>query len=626
MVIVSLNAVSIGFGGQPLLDGVGLQIESGERIGLLGRNGEGKSTLLRLIKGEVSPDEGEVERRNGLRVAMLEQDVPETEDSRSVLSVILDGFGEAGRLMDRHRRMTGDAASLRSSEGEIHRLQHELDACDGWQTLHRAEALASRMDLDPNQRFARLSAGQKRRVLLAAALADDPDLLLLDEPTNHLDIAAIGWLEDHLAKISGTLLFVTHDRAFLGRLATRILYLDRAVLTSYPCDFQTFIQRRDAILEAESRSESRFDQKLAQEEGWIRQGVKARRRRNQGRLKALMAMREARRSRRVAPGNLKAVAQEAESSGKLVIEARNITYRWQEEPVIDGFSTLIMRGDRVGVIGPGGSGKSTLLQILLGRLTPEKGTVRHGTRLEIAYFDQLRNQLDPEATVVRSVADGNDTISVNGNRRHVIGYLKDFLFSPERARSPVKTLSGGERNRLLLARILARPSNLLVLDEPTNDLDIETLELLEELLLDYSGTLIVVSHDRAFLNNVVTSILAFEGEGRIGEYIGGYDDWERQRSPVAQLPPPSPPARGHRRRPQRERKLSFKEKRELEELPGRIEALEIEREQLFEAMAAPDFYRKPGEEIRAAKDRLEAVDRELLSAYARWEELESMEP
>ncbi|MGD9016670.1 MAG: ATP-binding cassette domain-containing protein, partial [Desulfobacterales bacterium] len=570
-------------------------------------------------------DEGEIDRRSGLRTAMLSQGIPDMPSSRTVFSVILGGFGDIGRVVDRFRRLShggGDTAR----PGEIERLHHRIDADDGWQTLHRSEAMASRMGLALEERFAELSAGQKRRVLLARALVTEPDLLLLDEPTNHLDITAINWLEADLSRFAVTMVLVTHDRAFMERLATRILYLDRGRLTGYSCDFATFLKRRDAMLDADERAEDRFDQRLAREEEWIRQGVKARRRRNQGRLKALLAMRRVRETRRVNPGSLRLVAQEAERSGKLVIEVDEVSYRWQQMPVIDRFSTLIMRGDRVGIIGESGAGKSTLIKLLLGNLTPGKGQIRRGSRLEIAYFDQLREQLDPDASVVDSLADGNDTVRINGKPRHVMGYLRDFLFSPDRARSPVRTLSGGERNRLLLARLFTRPSNLLILDEPTNDLDIETIELLEEMLMDYAGTLLVVSHDRAFLNHVVTSILAFEGNGRIRETIGGYDDWLRQQRTAPQgLAAPCPgsalPARQVRHR---ERKLTFNENRELETLPGKIEALEAEQKALFDAMADPDVYRRGGDRVSTLKKRLDEIEHQLTDAYRRWEILEAI--
>lgn len=623
MAIVNLRNVSIGFGGTPLLEQVSFQIEAGERLGLVGRNGEGKSTLLHLACGSLEPDSGEVETLQGLRIGMLDQEVPTAD--QSVWGIVLGGLGASGALMDRYRRLAGHSGSSGNAD-ELERLHQALDDCGGWETRHRAEAVASRMGLDLEARFQDLSAGQKRRALMARAVVGDPDLLLLDEPTNHLDITTIDWLEDYLGRRGGTLMFVTHDRAFLERLATRILFLDRGRLTSYPCDYATFIRRRDEMLHAEVQQTARFDRKLAEEETWIRQGIKARRRRNQGRLKSLIAMREVRRSRRVAPGSIRMLAQEAERSGKLVIEAEDLVYRWNGQTVIDGFSSLIMRGDRVGIIGPSGAGKSTLIRLLLGRLKPDQGRLRHGTRLEVAYFDQLRDQLDLESTVVRNVAEGKDTVQINGKSRHVMSYLKDFLFAPDRARSPVKTLSGGERNRLLLAKLFTRPSNLLVLDEPTNDLDIESLELLEELLLDYSGTLLVVSHDRAFLNNVVTSILAFEGSGCIAEYVGGYDDWLRQRPASPPKPAEKSRERASRPRRQRERKLTFNEARELEALPVRIEALEAEQAALFEVLSAPDLYRGPGTAVADSRDRLRAIEVELAAAYERWEALESLKP
>ncbi|MFH7327011.1 ATP-binding cassette domain-containing protein, partial [Desulfurivibrio sp. C05AmB] len=483
MALVTLQQISLAFGGRPLLDQVNLQIEAGERLCLLGRNGEGKSTLLRLINGEVEPDGGEIIRRKGLRYAMLEQEVAP---------------GLAGTV---YQVAAGGGA-----------VDH----------LHLQKVL-SRLDLPTEQDFAALSGGLKRRVLLARALANDPELLLLDEPTNHLDIAAITGLEEMLLAFRGALLFVTHDRQLVRRLATRIIELDRGRLTSWPGDYDLYLRRRDEMLAAESGEQARFDRKLAEEETWIRQGIKARRTRNQGRVEALSKMRRERAARREQSGRVKMQIQAGVPSGRLVAEAKDVAFAYDGQPVIRGLNTTIMRGDRVGIIGPNGVGKSTLLALLLGRLQPSTGTIRPGTNLEVCYFDQLREQLDPARSVAENLAEGRDTVIINGQSRHVLGYLKDFLFAPERARSPVAILSGGEKNRLLLARLFTRPCNVLVMDEPTNDLDVETLELLEELLLDFSGTLLLVSHDRAFLNNVVTSTLVFEGAGRVVEYAGGYD-------------------------------------------------------------------------------------------------------
>jgi ATP-binding cassette subfamily F protein uup len=588
MALVTLRDVSLAFGGPRLLDQVDWQIERGERICLLGRNGEGKSTLLRLVRGEVEPDEGEVIRQQGLRIARLPQEVPEVR-GRTIADVVAEGLGEAS--------------------------DHPA-ASD-----HRIAAVLSRMLLEADAAFEDLSSGMKRRVLLARALVAEPDVLLLDEPTNHLDINAIRWLEEFLLRYGGTLVFVTHDRAFLERLATRIVELDRGRLFDFTCDYPTFLKRKEDLLGAEEGQDALFDKRLAQEEAWIRKGIEARRTRNEGRVRALKAMRESRRQRRERSGAAVMQLQEAERSGTLVVEAKAVGFSYDGRAVLESLTTTILRGDKVGIIGPNGSGKTTLLRLLLGQLPPRAGSIRRGIRLEVAYFDQLKSTLDEEKTVQQNVSE-YDTIVVNGQPRHVLGYLRDFLFPPERARSLVKYLSGGERSRLLLAKLFTRPSNVLVLDEPTNDLDVETLELLESLLVDYQGTLLLVSHDRAFLNDVVTSILAIEADGRVKEYDGGYDDFLRQRQaesaaearPARVAPSPLPP--------DRPRRLTYKERQELEALPGRIEELEAELHRWHEAMADPAFYRKAGGEIAEAKARLEAVEQEVAAAYRRWEALE----
>jgi ABC transport system ATP-binding/permease protein len=597
MALISLKDVSVGFGGHPLLDLVSFQIERGERVCLLGRNGAGKSTLMRLIQGDIFPDDGEILRQQGVRIAMLSQEVPQALAGATV-DVVAGGLG-------------ADPA-LPVSEDAGRRQQ--------------VEKTLSRMNLDPRARFETLSAGLKRRVMLARGLACDPDILLLDEPTNHLDIDAIGWMEDFLLRYGGTLIFVTHDRMFLQRLATRILELDRGHLTNWSCDYETFQERKQASLAVEAGHWAEFDKKLAREEVWIRQGVKARRTRNEGRVRMLEMMREDRRNRRDRVGSIRLRAQEAGRSGKLVVEVEDVSCGYNlESPVILDFSTVIQRGDKVGIMGPNGSGKTTLLRLLLGELSPQKGAVRHGVRLETAYFDQLRAQLDENKSVAENVGEGNDTVQFNGRSRHIIGYLQDFLFSPERSRSPVRILSGGERNRLLLAKLFTKPSNVLIMDEPTNDLDTETLELLEELLFDYPGTLLLVSHDRAFLNNVVTSTLVFEGQGRIGEYVGGYDDWLRQRK-LPEPPIKAEKARAERPKSARVRRqtLNFKQQRELDALPQQIEALEAEQKNLYQAMSDPSFYQQSGDEIARAGARLEALEQEIEAASLRWEELESL--
>lgn len=597
MALISVRDVSVGFGGPWLLDRVTLQIERGERVCLMGRNGTGKSTLMRLLCGEITPDAGEVACSHAVRMALLPQEVP--------------------------RELSGTVSDVVASGLDDPTMAHEA----GWRKALQVEKTLSRMSLDGEARFEALSAGLKRRVLLARGLAREPDVLLLDEPTNHLDIEAIGWMEDLLLRFEGTLVFVTHDRMFLRRLATRIVELDRGRLVDWACDYTTFLKRKEAALEVEAEQWHQFDKKLAREEAWIRQGIKARRTRNEGRVRALERLRETRRERRDRMGTVRLSAQEAARSGKLVLEAEAVCFGYEPgAPIIRDFATVILRGDKIGIMGPNGSGKTTLLRLLLGELQPGEGTVRRGVGLQPAYFDQLRAQLDEGKSVQENVGEGNDTILFNGRPLHVMSYLQRFLFSAERARSPVRTLSGGERNRLLLALLFTKPANLLVLDEPTNDLDAETLELLEELLLDYPGTVLLVSHDRAFLNNVVTSTLVLEGDGRVGEYVGGYDDWLRQRQALAPAAVNKPAGVSERARPTRERppSLSYRDKRELEALPERIEALEAEQGALYEAMAAPSFYQQPGAEIAGAKARLEAIGRELEAAYERWEALEAL--
>lgn len=624
MPLLSLDNVSIAFGLHNLLDQAGLQIEPGERICLIGRNGAGKSTLLRIIAGEIEPDSGEVWRQPGLRIARLAQDLP-FDESAQVFDVVAGGLEETGRLLADYHRTALQLAHESSPEclKQMERLQHELESRDGWRLSQRVETVLTRLQLPAEATLAELSGGWRRRVALGQALVSDPELLLLDEPTNHLDIEAIQWLEEQLLEFRGGLLFITHDRALLQRLATRILELDRGQLTSWPGDYARFLEKKAAALEAEVRQQEKFDKKLAQEETWIRQGIKARRTRNEGRVRALKSLREERRQRQEQWGRASFSLEQAETSGQLVIEAERVNYAWQAEPLIRDFSIRILRGDRIGLIGPNGSGKTTLLRILLGQLEPQSGWVRLGTRLHIAYFDQLRAQLDLEKTVIDNVAEGRENILVNGQSRHIISYLADFLFTPQRARTPVKSLSGGERNRLLLARLFSQPANLLVMDEPTNDLDIETLELLEELLMDYSGTLLLVSHDRAFLDNVVTGCLVFEGQGRVREYVGGYSDWLSQRQAAEPVIKPQSAPKAKPKTPRASAKLSYKDLQELEQLPARIERLEAEQAKLQNFTANPDLYRGDSAEVVRTMDRLRNLEGELEDAYARWEELES---
>jgi len=627
MALIDLQDISLSFGGPLVLDRVNLRIEPGERVCLVGRNGEGKSSLMKLINGDYPPDSGRIIRRQGLRTARLSQEVP-SDLTGTVFDVVTSGLNELAELLTEHHRISA-RLEQESDDRLLTRLetvQHQLETADGWRIQHRVETILSRMQLDADTPFDDLSGGLKRRVLLARALVTDPDLLLLDEPTNHLDIRAITWLEEFLIASGLSLLFVTHDRMLIRKLATRILDLDRGRLLSFPGTYDLYLRRKEETLHAETLEQARFDRKLASEEVWIRQGIKARRTRNEGRVRSLLKMREERRNRRELGGKARMHLQESEISGKLVARAKHITFGYDTKPIIDNFSTTILRGDKIGLIGPNGSGKTTLLRLLMGDLSPDSGSVRTGTHLQTAYFDQHRAQLDEAATVIENVGNGTDTLTINGRQKHIIGYLQDFLFTPDRARSPIHVLSGGERNRLLLAKLFSRPANILVLDEPTNDLDVETLDLLEELLFEFKGTVLLVSHDRAFLNNVVTSTLVFEGNGRVQEYAGGYDDWLLQRPPEMQDTPPKKAEKKERKKPRTDgpRKLTFKENRELEELPHTIETLEAEQETLCDTMADPKFYQQDKDAIAQAKNRLDELQQLTAAAYTRWEELETL--
>jgi len=594
MPLLSLNDVRLTFVPPALLDGVSLQIEPGERIGLLGRNGSGKSTLLRVLEGTLLPDSGEVVRQPGLRVAGLQQDVP------------------AG--------LTGTV------RGFLHHACGVTKHDKAWEIETRIDRAANDLGLTLDAEVATLSAGSKRRVLLAAALVRAPELLLLDEPTNHLDIDAIRHLEDTLQRARGTVVFVTHDRRFLRNVATRILELDRGQLRSYRTDYDRYLETRDDERRVEAEQAALFDKKLAQEEAWLRRGIKARRTRNEGRVRTLEALREERRARREDAGAVRAALTESARSGRAVLRCVNVAFDYGGAPVVSGLTTTILRGDRIGILGPNGSGKTTLIGLLLGRLAPREGSVTPGTRLDVAHFEQLHEALDEDRSVLDNMAEGREMITVGEGERHVVGYLRDFLFSAEQIQGPVHKLSGGERRRLQLAKILSKPCNLLVLDEPTNDLDLETLDLLEDLLLEFQGTLLVVSHDREFLDHVVTSTLVSEGRGVWREYVGGYEDWLRQRPPEPSAPvsKPSRPAPAVARVSTGPRRATFKEKRELESLPGTIERLEAEKQELFDRMATTEFYTSGGEEVARAKTRLAALDTELEQAYARWLELESL--
>ncbi len=628
MALITLNNVSWGLGGADLIENASFQIDKGERICLLGRNGAGKSTLLRILGGTLLPDNGEIWRQQGITMATLEQEVPR-QTGGTIFEVIATGLGDMGRALFQHQRLCNDPMTAGSPEKSslLDTLQTQLDGNDGWTLLQQIEAAVTQAGLDPMVDFDTLSAGMKRRALFCRAVAGKPDIFLLDEPTNHLDIDTIVWMEDYILRHMHTVLFVSHDRAFASRVANRVMELDRGRLTSYACDYRTYIKRKEADLLSEANRDRQFDKKLSQEEAWIRQGIKARRTRNEGRVRALKKMRAAYRQRRNSLGNVALQTQEAERSGKLVMEAEGIHYAYDGKPLIRNFSTLIMRGDKIGLIGPNGTGKTTLLKILTAEMLPDSGSVRHGTRLQVAYFDQLRAQLQEDKSVIENIGEGNDFIIFNERKRHVISYLKDFLFLPDRCHTPVHILSGGEKNRLMLAKLFARPANVLVMDEPTNDLDAETLELLEELLLEFSGTLLLVSHDRTFLNNVVTSTLAFEGDGMVRAYPGGYDDWldqrPRQTAPeqrAVQPPKASQPARTNHK----SRKLGYMQQRELDALPRQIDELEKEQQELFAAMSEPQFYKTDKEKIAAIQNRLQEVEALITSAYERWDTLDSL--
>ena len=624
MALLSLKQITVSYGGPNLLNKVDFQLDRGERVCLVGRNGAGKSTLMKLIAGELTADGGEI-RGSDLKIARLEQEVSGSTDG-SVFDVVAQGLGEVAPLLIEYHHVLHQLETDASESvlAALEKAQGKLEAADGWSVEQRVESVISRLSLNADSEFSALSGGMKRRVLLAQALVKEPDILLLDEPTNHLDISSITWLEEFLKSYVGTVLFITHDRTFLQALATRIVQLDRGQLVSFPGDYRTYLERREALLAEEESQNALFDKKLAQEEVWIRQGIKARRTRNEGRVRALQQLRRERGQRREKLGNVKMQLQEAQRSGKLVIEAENLAQSYDGRTLFSEFTTLIQRGDRIGVIGPNGCGKSTLLSILLGKNKPEKGEVTLGANIEVAYFDQLRSQLKEEESVVDNVGQGSDFVEISGARKHIMGYLQDFLFTPERARTPVKALSGGERNRLLLAKLFTQPANLLVMDEPTNDLDAETLDLLEDLLMNYQGTLLLVSHDRAFLNNVATSTIVFDDDGQVREYVGGYDDWVHQRRLDQQERSDKPKSVAKPiKSGGKKSSLTYQEQLDLAALPKQIETMELKQTELHDKISQPEFYQQAEDKVSAVQAQLAELTEELEFTYDRWQQLEA---
>jgi len=621
MNLISLNNVEFAVGGPPLLDGVDFSVELGERVAVVGRNGAGKSTLLRILQGVQLPDSGEIRRASDLRIAQLEQEIPEG-GTGTVREVVSAGLGAVFEQL----RAWHEATESGVGPDQLARMHDRIDAAGGWDAEHRIETLLDRLTLDPEARFEQLSGGLRRRVLLGRALAIEPELLLLDEPTNHLDIDAVEWLEEFLLGFRGAIVFITHDRRFLRRLATRIVEIDRGSLSSWPGDWDNYLRRRQERLHAEQREQQEFDRRLAEEEVWVRQGIKARRTRNEGRVRALEQMREERSERRELQGSVRMEVQDAGRSGRKVIEVEDLSFARGALCLVRDFSTTIFRGDRIGLIGPNGVGKTTLIRLLLGELEADAGAVRHGTRLEVEYFDQHRAALREDWTAAENVGEGREFVTIGGRDRHVLGYLQQFLFTPERARAPITRLSGGERNRLLLARVMARPSNLLVLDEPTNDLDAETLEVLEDMLIDYPGTLLLASHDREFLDRVVTESLVLLGDGRIERHLGGYSAWRRHLAEQASVPalPAATPVSTASREVRRGARLSYKYARELEQLPARVEALEARMAELAAQLNDPELYRRDADQAARITADVAELQRQIDTAYARWAELDAM--
>lgn len=620
MALLTAKNLQISFSGQTLFSGLNLSISKGEKICLVGRNGMGKSTLMKILSNSVEPDEGEIIRSQGLKVSMLNQAVPNNLE-QAVFEVIAEGLGDVGIVLTQFHRVQSALGSNPTPDQleKLERAQLRVDEVNGWDHLNSIENTALRMSLNPDEAFQNLSAGLKRRVLLARSLLTEPDILFMDEPTNHLDLASIQWMEDTLGRHHGAIFFVTHDRQFLQNMADVILELDRGNLKRYQMGYRVFLTRREQELKAEEHQQALFDKKLAQEEAWIRQGIKARRTRNEGRVRNLEKLRSIRQQRKGKLSKGKLQIQEADQSGRIVIKAQNLTHSFEEgKAIIEGFDTTIYRGDKIAIVGPNGIGKTTLIRILLKQLEPETGTIKHGTHLEVAYFDQLHATLDPDRTVYESVGDGSDFIHMNGKSKHVLGYLQDFLFSPQRSRGAVSTLSGGEKNRLLLAKMFTKPANVLVLDEPTNDLDVETLELLEETLLGFGGTILFVSHDRAFVDNVATSTIAFDEDGKVREYVGGYSDWQRQKPSLGPTDLSNVKVQASS-----EMTLSSQERKELHNIPGKIDKLELEQGKIHVVMSEDGFYERPEEDISIVLDQLKKIDKELKGLYERWEELEN---